>query len=101
MAQLSENLTLAQEWSPTFKILGDPTRLKLLTSIHFAGQYVYTVTELAEATNLQMATVSASLRAMEKVGVVKSARQGRSIKYAIANDDIHKLLHWMGVTHQN
>lgn len=101
MAQLSENLTLAKEWAPTFKILGDPTRLKLLTSIHFAGQYVYTVTELAEATNLQMATVSASLRAMEKVGVVKSARQGRSIKYAIANEDIHKLLHWMGVTHQN
>nr|WP_076388455.1 metalloregulator ArsR/SmtB family transcription factor [Vaginimicrobium propionicum] len=100
MAELSDNLILAERRSKTFKILGDPTRLKLLTAIHFAGQYVYTVGELADAAGLRMATVSASLRAMERVGTVKSARQGRSIKYAIADDDVHNLLHWMGATHE-
>ncbi|NLI04670.1 MAG: winged helix-turn-helix transcriptional regulator [Actinomycetaceae bacterium] len=96
---MGKNLELAEKWSKTFKIMGDPTRLKLLSAIHYAGQHVYAVSELAEVAGIRVATASASLRAMEQNGVVESARDGRVIRYAIADDGVHRLLHWIGTTH--
>ena len=101
MAQLETNLELAGNWARVFRILGEPTRLKLLTAIHFAGQYGSTVSELAEATGVRVPTASAALRAMEATGTVKSERDGRVIRYAIASDDVHNLLHWMGSGHSD
>lgn len=86
-------------WADTFKILGDPSRLRLLAAIHYAGQYVSTVTELAEASGLRVATASAALRAMERTQTVGSRRDGRSIRYAITDDHVHQLLHWIGAGH--
>lgn len=98
---LQRNLDVAEEWAGTFKILGDPTRLKLLSAIHFAGPFALTVTELAEATGVRVATCSAALRAMELNGTVTSDRQGRSIHYGIADEHVHELLHWIGADHQH
>ena len=36
--ELEKNFAVAEQWSKTFKLMGDPTRLKLLSAIHFAGQ---------------------------------------------------------------
>lgn len=88
-------------WSNTFKTLGDPTRLTLLSAIHYAGQNELTVSELAETTGVRVATASAALRAMENNGTVKSTRDGRKIYYAIASEDIHQLLHWIGAGHKH
>lgn len=101
MAGLDHHLMNADEWAPTFKTLGDPTRLKLLCAIHFAGPFVATVTELAESTGVRVPTASAALRAMEHMGTVHSAREGRSIRYAIVDPRIHELLHWMGSGHED
>ncbi|MCI6205876.1 MAG: metalloregulator ArsR/SmtB family transcription factor [Corynebacterium glucuronolyticum] len=87
-------------WAGTFKILGDPTRLALLSAIHYAGQNALTVSELAEEIDLRVATASAALRAMENNGTVKSQRDGRRIYYGIANNEIHELLHWIGSGHK-
>ena len=46
----STTIAIADEWAPTFRLLGDATRLKLLCAIHFSGQHALTVGELAEAT---------------------------------------------------
>ena len=99
--ELQRNLDLAEEWADTFKTLGDPTRLKLLSAIHFAGRFVYTVSELAEATGVRIPTASAALRAMEANGTVISQRDGRSIRYGIHNEHVHELLHWIGTGHQH
>ena len=101
MTALEHNLALAHDWSGTFKIMGDPTRLKLLSAIHYAGQFASTVTELAEATDVRVATASAALRAMEQNGTVASARDGRSIHYGIADERVHHLLHWIGTSHEH
>lgn len=94
-------LKVAETWAPIFKMLGDTTRLKLLAAIHFSGQHVLSVGELAEVTGLQVATASASLRAMEAHGVVVAQRDGRTIRYGIADDNIHELMHWVGLGHQH
>lgn len=99
--ELQRNLDLAEEWAGTFKTLGDPTRLKLLSAIHFAGRFAYTVSELAEATGVRIPTASAALRAMEANGTVISQRDGRSIRYGIHNEYVHELLHWIGTGHQH
>lgn len=88
-------------WTPVFKTLSDPTRLALLTAIHFAGPQQLTVSELSELTDTKMATASAALRAMEKTGVVHSIRDGRSIYYAIVDEQVHRVLHWIGATHRH
>lgn len=94
-------LRTAETWAPIFKLLGDATRLKLLSAIHFSGQYVLSVGELAEATGLQVATASASLRAMEAHRVVKAQRDGRTIRYGICDDNVHELMHWVGLGHKH
>ena len=81
-------------WAGVFKTLGDTTRLMLLDAIHAAGDNKLTVTDLANATGTRVATASAALRAMEKMGTVRSIREGRSIFYGIADERIHRLLHW-------
>ncbi|WP_018298110.1 ArsR/SmtB family transcription factor [Corynebacterium lubricantis] len=99
MTDLDRNLAIAEGWSPTFKIMGDPTRLKLLSAIHFAGQHKLTVSELAEATGLRVATTSAALRSMETARIVSCARDGRTMRYGIADDRVHRLLHEIGAGH--
>lgn len=99
MSDLLRNLHIAQEWSPTFKLMGDTTRLKLLIALHFAGPHQATVTELAETTGVKVATASAALRAMETSGVISSRRDGRRILYAITDEHCHDLLHWIGSGH--
>lgn len=90
-----------QRWARTFKVLSDPTRLTLLTAIHHAGQNVLTVSELAETTGLRIPTTSAALRVMEGNGTVTAMRDGRNIYYGITNESIHRLLHWIGSTHDD
>lgn len=100
MGQSESYLHNADEWAPTFKILGDPTRLRLLSALHFVGPYTATVTELAGITGVRVPTASAALRAMENMGTVDSSRSGRSIRYRIVDKHVHELLHWMGSGHR-
>ncbi|WP_347276355.1 ArsR/SmtB family transcription factor [Corynebacterium pseudodiphtheriticum] len=100
MPDLKINLERAENWSATFRILGDITRLKILTALHFAGPYVLTVSELAETTGVRVATCSAALRAMALNGTVAYRREGRSMFYAIKDENAHKLLHFMGSEHE-
>lgn len=100
-AELQRNLAIADEWAPKFKVLGDQTRIKLLVAIHFAGQHSATVTELADATGVRVATASAALRAMEAAGAVRAERDGRQIRYAIADEGLHQLLHAVGSGHEH
>lgn len=94
-------LRKAESFSPTFKIMGDATRLKLLCAIHAAPHHCATVTQLAEATGIRLATTSAALRAMEAAGTVSSQRIGRTVHYRISDPHVHELLHWFGAGHGN
>ena len=88
MSDLENNLERAENWCTTFRILGDVTRLKLLTARH------------AETTGVRVATCSAALRTMELNGTVTYKREGRSMFYALKDENAHKLLHCMGSEHE-
>lgn len=73
-----------------FAILGDPTRLSLLTGIKAAGPI--SVSDLAAATGLHDTTVSQALRYLRTSGVVTAARDGRVIRYQLVDGLVATLL---------
>jgi ArsR family transcriptional regulator, lead/cadmium/zinc/bismuth-responsive transcriptional repressor len=81
-----------QARAKTFAILGDPTRLTLLTCIRAAGPI--SVSDLAAATGLNDTTVSQTLRYLRAAEVVTAERDGRVIRYQLADGPVAALLAW-------
>jgi DNA-binding transcriptional ArsR family regulator len=79
-----------QVWTQRFALLGDPTRLSLLLCISAAGPI--SVTDLAVAVNQNPDTVSQTLRLLRAYGTVSTQRDGRVIRYQIADPTINQLL---------
>jgi ArsR family transcriptional regulator, lead/cadmium/zinc/bismuth-responsive transcriptional repressor len=73
-----------------FAVLGDPTRLTLLSCISAAGPI--SVSDLAAATGINDTTVSQTLRYLRASQVVAAERDGRVIRYRLASDSIAALL---------
>jgi ArsR family transcriptional regulator, lead/cadmium/zinc/bismuth-responsive transcriptional repressor len=73
-----------------FAVLGDPTRLTLLTCIKAAGPI--SVSDLAAATGLNDTTVSQTLRYLRAARAVSAERDGRVIRYQLAPGPITLLL---------
>ncbi|QGU05631.1 ArsR/SmtB family transcription factor [Corynebacterium comes] len=94
-------LKLADEWGPIFKVLGDPTRLRLLLAMHYRGQGEASVTELAEAVGVRTATASAALVHMTEAGTIQPHKVGRVVRYSLTDPRIHELLHHLGGTHSH
>jgi DNA-binding transcriptional ArsR family regulator len=73
-----------------FALLGDPTRLALLTCIHAAGPI--SVSDLAAATGINDVTVSQTLRYLRAAQAVSAHRDGRVVRYQLASPPIKALL---------
>ncbi len=79
-----------QAQASRFGLLADPTRLALLLCIHTAGPIA--VTDLAVATGFNDATVSQALRLLRAAGAVTAARDGRTMRYTVAEPALLALL---------
>ena len=73
-----------------FAVLGDPTRLALLTCIRAAGPI--SVSDLAAATGFNDTTVSQTLRYLRAARAVTAERDGRVIRYRLAPGPVAALL---------
>jgi ArsR family transcriptional regulator, lead/cadmium/zinc/bismuth-responsive transcriptional repressor len=73
-----------------FAILGDPTRLTLLTCIEAAGPI--SVSDLAAATGINDTTVSQTLRYLRATQTVIAERDGRIIRYRLARGPVAVIL---------
>lgn len=72
--------------SDLFRALGDPSRLRL---VDLLSNGEWCVTELALATSANMSTVSQQLRALLQERLVTKRRDGKHIRYRLA--DLHVL----------
>ena len=68
-----------------FKLLGDPTRARLLHALLEAGELC--VCDLAETIDTPESSVSHALRLLRTAGIVRNRRAGRMIYYSL--DDAH------------
>lgn len=75
----------AQRLSELFRLLGDPTRVRILYALLEVGELC--VCDLAAAVDAPETTVSHALRLLRTAGVVRNRRAGRMIYYSL--DDAH------------
>ena len=95
-----EKVALASEHAPdadelarvtgVFKLLGDPTRARLLYALLEAGELC--VCDLAAATATAETTVSQALRLLRASGVVAGRREGRNVFYRLSDAHVRLLL---------
>lgn len=76
--------------SAVFKLLGDPTRTRLLYALLEAGELC--VCDLAAATATPETTVSQALRLLRASGVVAGRRAGRNVYYRLSDAHVRLLL---------
>jgi len=72
----------------TFKVLGDPTRVRILDALARAE---VAVCDLADVLGLTQSAVSHQLRLLRSMRLVRSRREGRHIFYAVDDDHIARL----------
>lgn len=73
-----------------FKLLGDPTRLRILYALVDAGELC--VCDLAAVVDAQETSVSHALRLLRMAGVVRSRRDGRMAYYAVSDHHVRLVL---------
>lgn len=86
---------LANELSRIFKVLGDPTRVKILSALSEGELCVHDISLLL---NLSQSAVSHQLRKLRDSRIVKSRKSGRTVFYSLDDEHIEKLLE-MGIDH--
>ena len=82
--------TEAARLADLFKLLGDPTRARILDALRLAGELC--VSDLAEAVGAPESTVSHALRLLRTAGVVRNRREGRLVHYSLDDDHVVDLL---------
>ena len=79
---------LAAMIAERFRMLGDPTRIRLLDALRDGP---LTVRELQEATGHSQQNVSKHLRMLFAAGLVDRERDGTSARYSVADEGVFEL----------
>ncbi|CAI7978773.1 Transcriptional regulator, MarR family [Frankia sp. Hr75.2] len=77
-------------WAARFAMLGEPGRLAILLAVHYAGPI--SVSDLATAVGMNDAAVSQALRVLRQQNAVLAERDGRIIRYSLADPAVADLL---------
>lgn len=88
----------ADDLGELFRLLGDPTRLRILSALIEAGEL--NVGAIAEVVGTGETKVSQALRLLRSAGVVKNRRSGRTIYYRL-NDAHVRLVLGLSLEHVN
>ena len=78
----------ADDLASMFRLLGDPTRVRILFALLDAGELC--VCDLAAAVGTGETKVSQALRLLRTAGIVRNRRDGRNVFYRL--DDAHVVL---------
>jgi len=73
-----------------FRLLGDPTRVRILYALLEHDELC--VGDVAEAAGTSDTSVSQAMRLLRAAGVVRSRRDGRKIHYRLDDDHVRVLL---------
>lgn len=73
-----------------FRLLGDPTRVRLLYALVEAGELC--VCDLAAVVGVPETSVSHALRLLRTAGIVRTRRGGRMIYYSLTDAHVRLLL---------
>lgn len=77
------------ELSEFFKVLGDPTRLRILYALEPGAKCVNCICEELDMT---MSAISHQLKILKGWNLVKSNRSGKNVIYSLSDDHVHDII---------
>lgn len=80
---------LLEEAARRFALLGDPTRLRLLSQLYLAGEL--SVGEVAERAGIGRENASQHLSRLAAAGLVARRRQATSVFYRVADETLEDI----------
>jgi DNA-binding transcriptional ArsR family regulator len=80
---------LVEQAAERFRLLSDPTRLRLLNELDGVGELA--VSDLADRAGVELSNTSKHLHQLEREGLVAKRRQGRTILYRIGDPTLAQL----------
>lgn len=80
----------AADLAEMFRLLGDPTRVRILFALLEAGELC--VCDIAAVVDTNETKVSQAMRLLRSAGTVRNRRDGRNIYYRLDDDHIQMLL---------
>ena len=83
--------------SELFKVFGDSTRTKILSSLEIRDLYVG---ELAEILGMSVSAVSHQLRVLRNAKLVRGTKEGKEVKYSLDDNHVALILE-CGLSHIN
>lgn len=78
-----------------FKIIGDPTRVKILHSI---SEYELCVCDICALLNMTPSAISHQLKVLKNARIVKNKRVGKNVYYSLDDEHIKQIFN-MGLIH--
>lgn len=81
--------------SQVFKVLGDPTRIKIL---YILSKYELCVCDIANILGMSQSAISHQLRVLRTTRVVKFRKEGKSAFYSLDDDHVLQLFN-QGLDH--
>ena len=85
------------ELAELFKVFGDSTRTRILSSLEFSE---LCVCEISEVLNMSISAVSHQLRILRQSKLVKSRKIGKEVYYSLDDEHVLKMIHF-GFEHLN
>ena len=79
---------LAERLAETFKILGDPARVRILSALAGTELCVY---DLSTALEMTQSAMSHQLSILRRMHLVRARKQGRQVFYALDDEHIEQL----------
>ena len=79
---------LAEVIAQRFRVIGDPTRIRLLDQLRSAE---LTVGELTDALGTSQQNASKHLGVLHQAGIVARRKEGTSVRYSIADASVFEL----------
>ena len=78
-----------------FKIIGDPTRTKILFAL---DQNEMCVCDIANVLNMTKSSISHQLSTLRKSGIVKCRKEGKEVYYTLDDDHVKQVFE-VGIEH--
>ena len=82
----SEELTLLADF---FKVFGDPTRIKILSSL---AESEMCVCDIAYLLNMSQSAISHQLRVLKQARLVKNRKDGKVVYYSLDDDHVKQII---------
>ena len=82
-------IDIVEETAMFFKVLGDPTRLRIVNRLY---QGELCVNDISESIGLSVSAISHQLALLKRAKLVASRREGKSVFYRLSDDHVETIV---------